>query len=218
MEITCRFCNGKCIRNGFQKIGTQRYKCLGCGKRQQLHYKYPACAVSINQQIILLTKEGLGIRSTARVLNISATTVMKRIISIAQRIPRPTISKGQIYEVDEIRTFIRRKELIWIAYALDRKTKNVIGFSIGKRTNKTLNSIIKTLELSEAERIYTDRLRNYRFLVPRHLHFTERFGTNRIERKNLSLRTHLKRLNRKTICFSKSAMILKAILAIYFWS
>jgi hypothetical protein len=43
-------------------------------------------------------------------------------------------------------------------------------------------------------------------------------NTNHIERKNLSLRTHLKRLNRRTICFSKSLVILSACLRIYFWS
>ncbi|MFY1046718.1 IS1 family transposase [Chryseobacterium sp. GP-SGM7] len=35
---------------------------------------------------------------------------------------------------------------------------------------------------------------------------------------NLNIRTHLKRLNRRTICFSKSNLILIAILKIYFWS
>lgn len=34
----------------------------------------------LNQEIIQLTKEGLGIRSTARVLKISASTLLKRII------------------------------------------------------------------------------------------------------------------------------------------
>ncbi|WP_409070947.1 IS1 family transposase [Flavobacterium sp.] len=38
-----------------------------------------------------------------------------------------------------------------------------------------------------------------------------------MERKNLSLRTHLKRLNRRSICFSKNLIILNAVLRIYFW-
>ncbi|WP_262497378.1 MULTISPECIES: IS1 family transposase [Chryseobacterium] len=49
------------------------------------------------------------------------------------------------------------------------------------------------------------------------MHQTKRFGTNAIERKNLSIRTHLKRLNRKTICFNKSIVMLTSILKIYFW-
>ncbi|WP_343791129.1 IS1 family transposase, partial [Wandonia haliotis] len=38
-----------------------------------------------------------------------------------------------------------------------------------------------------------------------------------IERKNLTLRTHVKRLNRRTICYSKSLLTLSAIMRIYFW-
>jgi len=46
-------------------------------------YSYQAYHPNTNQQIILFTKEGLGIRSTARVLRISVTTLLKRIITIA---------------------------------------------------------------------------------------------------------------------------------------
>jgi IS1 family transposase len=58
---------------------------------------------------------------------------------------------------------------------------------------------------------------NYRFLIAKKLHSTCLHATNHIERKNLTIRTHLKRLNRKTICFSRSLVLLTAILKIYFW-
>ncbi|KAF2518092.1 transposase, partial [Flavobacterium salilacus subsp. salilacus] len=131
---------------------------------------------------------------------------------------RPIIKRDKIYEVDEMRTFIQRKsKLIWIVYALERTSKNVISFCVGKRTNKTLHAVIKTLELSKAKKIYTDGLRNYKSLIPIDLHAVKPFGTNRIERKNLTLRIHLKRLNRRTICFSRSLLVLNAVLKIYFW-
>ncbi|MCV2486506.1 hypothetical protein OD917_16350 [Flavobacterium sp. SH_e] len=65
---------------------------------------------------MLFTKEGLGIRSTARVLKISATTLLKRIVSIARNITRPIVSRGKTYEVDELCTYIRHKKIIsgWI--------------------------------------------------------------------------------------------------------
>ncbi|WP_324292109.1 IS1 family transposase [Chryseobacterium sp. C-71] len=92
------------------------------------------------------------------------------------------------------------------------------GFYIGKRTNKTLSTVVNTLLNSNPEMIYTDRLINYHYLIPKEIHQTKRFGTNSIERKNLSIRTHLKRLNRRTICFSKSLPVLVSILKIYFWT
>jgi insertion element IS1 protein InsB len=207
------------IKHGKTKSGNQRYICRNCHRTTVVNYIYKAYLSEVNERIILLTKEGVGIRSTARILKISSTTLLKRIVLIAKNIPKPIITKGKVYEVDEMRTFIIRKDrLIWIAYALERTTKCVVSFSVGKRTNKTLHAVIRTLELSGAKRIYTDGLKNYRFLVPPKLHVVKQFGTNHIERNNLTIRTHLKRLNRKTICFSRSLTILNAVLKIYFWS
>lgn len=218
MKIKCNFCNGKCIKNGFQSNGNQRYKCCVCQKRQQSTYSYFAYKSNINQDIILFTKEGLGIRSTARILKISTTTLLKRIIAIAKNINQPAISKRKTYEVDEMCTFLgHKRNFIWLVYALEKESKNVVSFNVGKRTNKTLSRVLETLKLSEAKKIFTDRLKNYRYLIDEKMHSVKRFGTNHIERKNLTLRTHLKRLNRRTICYSKSLVMLVAVLKIYFW-
>lgn len=58
----------------------------------------------VDSKIIQFTKEWLGIRSTARILKISTTTLLKRIVQIAENIRKPIIPKGKIYEVDEINT------------------------------------------------------------------------------------------------------------------
>ncbi|HJV76979.1 MAG TPA: IS1 family transposase [Paludibacter sp.] len=206
------------VKNGKTKTGKQRYSCKKCNKRFIINYSYNAYKSNTNQQIILFTKEGLGIRSTARVLKISATTLLKRIVSIAQSISQPSIPLGKSYEVDEMRTYIGTKSrLRWVVYALDRETKTVVSFNVGRRTNKTLKRVIKSLELSKARKIYTDKLKNYRYLITKNLHNTRVHSTNHIERQNLSIRTHLKRLSRKTICFSRNLGLLMAVLRIYFW-
>jgi insertion element IS1 protein InsB len=216
--MKCNFCHSKCIKNGFQSNGNQRCKCSVCQKRQQSDYTYNAYNRNLNQEIILFTKEGLGVRSTARILKISTTTLLKRIITIAKNIQQPIISKGKTYEVDEMCTYIRNKRnFIWLVYALEKNSKNVVSFNVGKRTNKTLSRVPDTLKLSEPKKIFTDRLKNYRYLIDEKLHSVKRFGTNHIERKNLTLRTHLKRLNRRTICYTKSLIIFISILKIYFW-
>ena len=217
-EMICKYCKSECIKDGFQKNGTQRYKCKHCHKKQQHEYCYNAYQLNINSRIITYTKEGVGIRGTCRILKISPTTLLKRLISIAKGISQPPILQGQIYEVDEIRSFIKRKNsLVWIVYALDRKSKKVVSYNVGARTNNTLNVVLKSLSLSNAKKIYTDRLKNYKYLIPKSIHRTTLYGTNHIERNNLTMRTHLKRLTRKTICFSRSLTILFAILRIYFW-
>ena len=124
-----------------------------------------------------------------------------------------------MFEVDEMRTFYKSKtRLLWIVYALRRDTKQIADFAVGTRTIKTLKRVIDTVLLSGAEKIYTDKLHLYNYIIPADIHRSKSYNTNHIERKNLSLRTHLKRLNRRTICYSKSIAVLVACLKIYFWS
>ena len=207
------------VKNGKTSYGKQRFICKKCKKSRVENYTYNALQPDLNRQIIILIKEGLGIRSTARVLKISTITLLKRIISISQKIKSPMISLGKEYEVDELCTFIGSKEKrIWIVCALERISKQIISFNIGRRTNQTLKAVIDTLQLSRAKKIFTDKFKSYKSLVQKETHKITRFATNSVERKFLTLRTHLKRLNRRTICFSRSTIMLKAILKIYFWS
>jgi len=182
------------------------------------YYTYQAYHPQINKAIVQLNNEGVGIRSVSRILKISATTLLRRILVIAVSIPNPPIVNNKTYEVDEMRTFVKKKSrLIWIVYALERSTKSVVSFNVGARTNRTINVVLKTLQFSEAKRIYTDKLPSYKILISKPIHRTAIRGTNHIERKNLTLRTHLKRLNIRTICFSRSVAVLTACLRIYFW-
>jgi insertion element IS1 protein InsB len=204
-------------RYGKSAGGKQRYKCKLC--RRTFIATYSNRSWNIHSgSIVALLKEGCGIRSIGRLLQISKTTVQQRIIRIAKLIKKPPVCFYKTYEVDEMCTYYRSKgRQLWIVYALQRDTKTVSDFSVGSRTKATLQKVISTLVLSHAQEIYTDRLTIYKLLVPSYLHNTGWHGTNHIERKNLDLRTHLKRLNRRTICFSKSIAMLCACLKIYFW-
>src|SRR5258706_7938607 len=219
-NIECSTCSKPTVKNGKSKSGTQRYYCKACKKYFQSSYIYKACAKEITGMITTLTKESCGIRSIARVLRISCTTVIRRIKNVARCIQRPFhILMGKEYEVDEMRTYIGNKSrLYWVVYALRRDTKEVIDFKVGKRTGKTLQKVLDTVLLSGASKINTDGYSVYENLVPPAVHNRAKYNINQIERKNLSIRTHLKRLSRKTICFSKTKEMLEACLKIYFWT
>ncbi len=109
-ELKCKYCGKDCIKNGKEKNGQQRIKCKHCNKSQQANYIYHAYDQDLNNNIIALTKEGVGIRSTARLLGISPTTLIDRIKKIAAEIKEPVLVKGKTYEVDELRTFVKKKE------------------------------------------------------------------------------------------------------------
>ncbi|WP_396187167.1 IS1 family transposase [Flavobacterium sp.] len=72
--ISCFKCvDGELIKNGKAASGKQRFLCKSCKRTQIIHYTYKAYLSDTNNAIILLTKEGLGIRSTARKIQISTT-------------------------------------------------------------------------------------------------------------------------------------------------
>lgn len=163
--------------------------------------------------------ESVGVRGIARVLKISLATVIRKIKSIAELIEKPPIPLNRkAFEMDEMRTYVKKKEnQHWIAYALCSETKDVIDFTVGKRGKRTLRMVVNTLLLSGVKVIKTDKLNIYQSLIPKHRHVSAAYNINYIERNNLNLRTHLKRLSRRTICFSKSIAMLEACLKIYFW-
>ena len=108
--------------------------------------------------------------------------------------------------------------MIWVVSAYQRETGEIVRFSVGRRTNKTLNKVLTSLELSNAKKIYTDKLKQYRFLIEKNKHSTQARSTNHIERLHLNFRTHLKRLNRRSICFSRSLLMLMSVIKIYLWA
>lgn len=94
--MNCSKCKEqKVIKNGRTKNNKQQYYCKMCSHRFIEYYTNQAYKLDINEKIVQLTKEGLGIRSTARILEISATTLLKRIVCIARNIIRPNISRGK---------------------------------------------------------------------------------------------------------------------------
>lgn len=216
----CKYCKCLCIKYGKQNNGEQRYRCKNCGKTQLHNYIRQAYSIQgMERWVAGMVKEGCGIRSMARLLKVSTTTLMKHIKQIAKGIRKPLIAiKQEAVEVDEVKTFIGCKQNeFWVAYALNRKSQEVIDFVIGKRTKKVLKVLTDTLLLAEVKKIYTDSLKIYRYLIPKKVHIRRSGQTNHIERNNLNLRTHLKRLSRRTICYSRSTMMLNACLKIYFW-
>ena len=216
--MTCKFCDHLCQRAGKQRNGAQKLYCTRCDKYQQQGYIYLACRAGTIEMVQSLTCESVGIRSISRVLGIAANTVMEKIRSIASTIERPVVGKDQpCFEVDELWTYIGRKaNEHWVAYALDKERK-VIDFVVGKRTVSTLRHLIDRLLSSGVKQIRTDRLTHYQKLIPKDRHRRSTYGINHIERKNLTLRTHLKRLSRRTICFSRKLTMLENCLRIYFW-
>ena len=68
---------------------------------------------------------------------------------------------------------------------------------------KFLKKLKELLEPLGVERFYTDDWGAYERHLDGNTHIVGKENTQKIERKNLNFRTWIKRLTRKTICFSK---------------
>ena len=217
--MNCMHCRNNCVKVGFSKSGKQKFRCRTCHKYQQKEYGKKAYHVTTNKEIICLLVEGVGIRGISRVLKIAKATVIERIKLIARSIAKPFTSRQHgTYEIDELWTFVNRKSNeTWIMYIFDRMAKTIIDFRVGSRTKLNLRSLTDQTLLLEPQKICTDGLNIYRSLIPENIHRVGLINTRHIERHNLNIRTHLKRLSRKTICFSRSEEMLRACLKIYFW-
>ena len=216
----CRYCTAACIKKGLYK-SIQKYYCPLCHKYQRKKYHYRLSTSKDDNNIVLLNNEGMSISSIGRYLQIAKTTVRRRILLISRKIITPVYSEtNQVYEVDEMQTFIGRNHpscYTHISYAINRATRKVIDFIAGPRTKENIRQVIEKVLLLKPRKIYTDGLNLYPSLIPSAIHCYFQYRTNTIERNNLSIRNSLKRLSRKTICFSKSAVMLTACLKIYFW-
>ena len=107
-------------------------------------------------------------------------------------------------EMDGQWSFVRNKSnQRWLWHAVDHKTNTVLAYVFGKRKDVVFKELKALLAPFNISRYYTDDWGAY----DRHLdvkqHEIGKRNTQKIERKILNFRTWIKRLTRRTICFSK---------------
>ena len=86
-----------------------------------------------------LVRESVSIRGIARILKVAVRTVINGIRRVARAIVKPPVIMNQAaFEVDELYTYIGNKgNQYWVAYAINRTTRDVIDFVTGKCTKRT---------------------------------------------------------------------------------
>ncbi|KLF52474.1 transposase [Klebsiella aerogenes] len=95
------------------------------------------------------------------------------------------------------------KEQRWLWYAWELRLKRIVAHAFGRRSKKTFRTLLKRLSGFNVAFWCTANFSSYDIL-PNEKHMTGKLYTQRIERENLNLRNRLKRLNRKTLGYSKS--------------
>ena len=111
-------------------------------------------------------------------------------------------------QLDEMWSFVFRKsQQRWLWVAIDHKTRAILAFVFGERKDVVFRELKALLEPFGITRFYSDDWGAYERNLAGYEHIISKKNTQRIERKNLTLRTRIKRLCRKTICYSKTILM-----------
>ncbi len=98
---------------------------------------------------------------------------------------------------------------------LEKQTRKVIAFTFGPRSDATFKKLLGLFDQCKIDRIDTDDWGAYNRVWFRPIHRIGKAFTWRIERKNLDLRTRIKRLNRRTIGLSKSEIVPDSVIRLF---
>lgn len=119
-------------------------------------------------------------------------------------------------ELDEMWSYVNSKDNPrWLWHAIDRRTGQVLAYVFGARKDEVFLQLKELLEPFGIKRYCTDGWGAYSRHLPVELHEVGKRKTQRIERKHLGLRTRIKRLVRKTICFSKTELMHDLVIGLF---
>jgi insertion element IS1 protein InsB len=235
ISVRCPYCHGdQIVQRGKTHRGTQRYLCQNTACPPQsflLAYRYQGRLPEVKQQISDMSLNASGIRDTPRVLRIRTDTVLRALrkkeaalASVNSALLR-TIDPAEILvdiapaggaEVDEMWSFVGKKgNPRWLWHAIDYHTGKVLAYVFGRRKDAVFLQRKALLEPFGLTRFYTDHWGAYARHLDADVHSPGKRHTQKIERKHLTLRTRIKRLVRKTICFSKSIQMHDIVLGLF---
>lgn len=206
VKLDCPHCfSTKVVKNGLKKNKTQNYKCTDCKKQFQYEYLYWGAEISIKRQIIRMLLHGSGITDIANVLGVSKGCIIRALLKIGDQITlKPSKKHYHKVQIDELHSFVgNKKKKIWIIYAYDAETDEIIAVTAGKRSKKQVKDLYKRLEGITIDWFCTDKWEAFRQVFPYDKHLIGKQFTKAIEGVNTSLRNSCKRLNRRTTSFSK---------------
>jgi transposase-like protein/IS1 family transposase len=185
--MTCHSCRIECKKFGKDRRGHQRYRCRQCSKTFLEPHERPLENMNLPlekaEKVLQLLVEGCSVRSTHRITDVDRNTILKLLVLVGDKcgammgrvIRNVPVSDIQI---DEMWGFVKKKEAhkrpaeandnsIGDAYcfvAIERKTKLILNFALGRRDKATTDIFIEGLRAatsSQRFQITTDGFQPY---------------------------------------------------------
>jgi len=128
----------------------------------------------------------------------------------------PEEQQGLESELDEMWSYVRKKDNPrWLWHAIEHESGQVLAYVFGTRKDEVFVQLKALLEPFGITRFYTDDWGAYSRHLDQGLHKVGKQNTQKIENKHLNLRTRIKRLARKTICFSKTVIMHDLVIGLF---
>jgi insertion element IS1 protein InsB len=124
--------------------------------------------------------------------------------------------RGLSSELDEMWSYVGKKaNQRWLWHAIDHHTGKVLAYVFGWRKDEVFLHLKALLEPFGITRYYTDGWGTYERHVDAEQHTVGKAHMQRIESKHITLRTRIKRLVRRTICFSKTECMHDLVIGLF---
>jgi len=208
IKLDCPYCHSDTIvRNGKKYNGTQNYLCKACGKQFISDHERTYCGTIswMVSMIKLMLVRGIGIRDISVVLNISVKKVLKTLCSSRYEV-KPKRKHYDTLEIDEFWTYVSRKtNKVWLIYAYHRETGEIVAYVWGKRNIKTAKKLRKRLKRLGVsyDKIANDGWDSFVSAFAEDEQLIGKSFTVGIEGNNCRIRHRVRRVFRRTCCFSK---------------
>ena len=126
------------------------------------------------------------------------------------------VRRGLRSELDEMWSYVARKSNPrWLWHAIDHHTGKVLAYVFGRRKDDVFLKLQKLLEPFGIMRFYTDGWGAYERHIDAAKHHVGKENTQKIESKHIKFRTRIKRLMRRTICFSKTEQMHDLVIGLF---
>ena len=116
----------------------------------------------------------------------------------------------EVTQIDELQTYVGKKSnKIWLWTSVNKGLPGIIAWVMGDRSAETFKPLWKIIKGWQSFFYATDGYVVYPMFIDDGDHIVSKTYMTRVEGENTRLRHYLARLNRKTLCYSKSKEMLK---------
>ena len=141
--MNCPKCSSNNIRKNGHRRGKQNYQCKDCGRQFIAVYSHKGYPKEFKEECLTMYVNGNGFRAIERIKKVNHNTVIRWVREIGNQLPdSPEYYKTpQVAQLDELQTFVGKKNKIWIWTALDKDYSNILEYVIGDRSAETFKKL-----------------------------------------------------------------------------